>query len=384
MGTKKFVMIFVALIILLTSCNLPSSNTPTVVGPDMIRTVAARTLDAISTQLSGNPETPRPQVTVSATLLSNQATVTPVQTTPQQTVTGTGTPIPCDRAAYVRDVTIPDGTFFLGSTGFVKSWEIKNIGTCTWDSTYTIAPASEGNSIKGPSAQALISDGTVAPGASVVISIPLVAPAAKGDYKDYWVLQNPSGAVFFGTNKGFWVSIKVVPFDKRLYLMDNTCNAVWRNSTDLNQLPLPCPGKEGVPTGAVLKVDKPQFITGYSDDETAIQVEPEQANDGFVVGMFPPLLIPGNTFFHTVTGCAVKMNSCNARVVITGQVGDGTEEVLKDWIQKAADGLTVIDIDLVAAGMVGKSVTLRIYVRANGSPSQDRILILNPSIALKP
>jgi hypothetical protein len=44
-------------------------------------------------------------------------------------------PVPvsrCDAAAFVSDVTYPDGSdVTLGST-FTKIWRLKNVGTCTW------------------------------------------------------------------------------------------------------------------------------------------------------------------------------------------------------------------------------------------------------------
>ena len=37
---------------------------------------------------------------------------------------------------FVGDVTVPDGTEFVIGTSFVKTWRMRNNGTCTWDSTY--------------------------------------------------------------------------------------------------------------------------------------------------------------------------------------------------------------------------------------------------------
>ncbi|MGB1286923.1 MAG: NBR1-Ig-like domain-containing protein [Aggregatilineales bacterium] len=40
-------------------------------------------------------------------------------------------------SAFVRDVTIPDGTFITGSMPFTKVWELENDGDCIWHSDYT-------------------------------------------------------------------------------------------------------------------------------------------------------------------------------------------------------------------------------------------------------
>ena len=47
----------------LAACNMPSAGTPTVGGIDFIRTSAARTLDAISTNMAGQRGTPVAAVT---------------------------------------------------------------------------------------------------------------------------------------------------------------------------------------------------------------------------------------------------------------------------------------------------------------------------------
>jgi hypothetical protein len=78
-------------IMVLASCNLPNSSKPTVVGPDALRTIAVKTLDAMSTQLalqptgnSGGSTTPvpvtptRPAQTETAPSTTQQVT----QTTP--------------------------------------------------------------------------------------------------------------------------------------------------------------------------------------------------------------------------------------------------------------------------------------------------------------
>src|SRR5512135_3113735 len=133
----------------LASCNLPSAATPTVAGPDALLTVAAKTVDAMSTQL-GSSSTDLPSTTLSPkqTISPPSTTITPPSLT-QQAQQTVATTIPCDQAAYVRDVTIPDGTLFMPGTSFTKTWEIKNTGTCAWDGTYSIVFGNEGDIMGG-------------------------------------------------------------------------------------------------------------------------------------------------------------------------------------------------------------------------------------------
>jgi hypothetical protein len=48
--------------------------------------------------------------------------------------TSTPVPIPCNWAKFVGDVTVKDGTEFTPNVEFVKTWELKNIGSCSWKS----------------------------------------------------------------------------------------------------------------------------------------------------------------------------------------------------------------------------------------------------------
>ncbi|HVP21840.1 MAG TPA: NBR1-Ig-like domain-containing protein [Anaerolineaceae bacterium] len=380
LSALTFLMLGIAL---LASCNLPSTTTPTVIGADALRTIAAKTVDAMATQIVLNPTFPpdnsTPVPDTSATPSPN-GTSSP-SSTPQASQTA-GTVTPCDQGVYIRDVTIPDGTLFLPGTAFTKTWEIKNTGTCAWDGTYALVFGNKGDLMGGQLSTPLVASGTVEAGQTVKISVNLVAPGNTGDYKGYWTLRNPAGNVFFGSNNGIWVAIKVVSFGNKFILSDNICNAQWRNSTSDSTALLPCPGKEGDAKGYVFGTSAPKFYT-RSDNEPSIVAGPEQVNDGLIVGIFPPVLIPAHTQFRTFVGCGEKMTNCNARVTFTAQVGDGQETTLKDLTQKAQD-FNLVTVDLEAASLTGQNVVFRIYVRADGSASQDKIIFLSPMVEPKP
>src|SRR5918996_1946190 len=70
---------------------------------------------------------------------------TPVVTGTPPTATPTRTPGPatvppssCDKAQFVSDVTIPDGTDMSPGQKFTKTWSLKNVGTCAWTKSYQI------------------------------------------------------------------------------------------------------------------------------------------------------------------------------------------------------------------------------------------------------
>jgi hypothetical protein len=145
--------------------------------------------------------TPLPSVTPSLTPLSSP---TRTSAPAQPPASGTG----CDVAGFVADVTIPDGTQLNPGQSFKKVWELRNDGTCTWNSSYQVVFYS-GAQMSGTSPQQLTA-GTVAPGQTVQIAIDMVAPAQEGRHIGNWVLRNAQGATFgIGGASPFYVDITV-------------------------------------------------------------------------------------------------------------------------------------------------------------------------------
>ncbi|NOH00669.1 MAG: hypothetical protein HND47_01180 [Chloroflexi bacterium] len=95
------------------------------------------------------------------------------------------------------------------STTFVKIWRIKNVGTCTWSTSYALVFAG-GDAMGGPAAAGM--PGTVFPGQYIEIPVTLSSPNKDGSYTGYWKLRNASGATFgigAQADTAFWVKIKV-------------------------------------------------------------------------------------------------------------------------------------------------------------------------------
>ncbi len=182
-------LLFIAMLFL-GACNLPSGSQGEEASSS---TAAAQTVEAL---LSATPA-----ITSTNTPLSLTAT-----TTSTPLVNNTNTPIPsatsnCNAMEFVADVNYPDGTVVTPGQNFTKTWRLKNIGTCAWTPSYAIV-FSDGNSMNGPSTQALV--GNVNPGQTIDISVNLTAPAASGEYTGNWKIRDASG-VLFGR---FYVQIK--------------------------------------------------------------------------------------------------------------------------------------------------------------------------------
>ena len=187
----------------LAACNFPGPATT----PDLGATSAAQTLSAQLTSIA------QPQATTPAppTAIPVTPTTAPSPTT-AATFTATATTIPCDRAGQILDITYPDGSDLAPGAGFVKTWRIRNTGSCTWTSAYALV-FDHGDSMGSPPSIQLTT-GTVAPGQTVDVSVSLTAPAAAGTYRGYYRLRNSSGVIFGtdpGANTAFWVEIEVVP-----------------------------------------------------------------------------------------------------------------------------------------------------------------------------
>ena len=186
--SQKFLFLALTLAIIMACSRFAAATPQPAATLDALYTAAAQTLDAMSTQ---------GVVTLTAQPIS---TGTLFVSTPSPTLFSTFTSVPplqpvtlCDAAAFVSDVTYPDGAnVSLGST-FTKTWRIKNVGTCTWSTAYSIVFVS-GERFGAPNAISM--PGSVAPGQTIDISINLTAPNNSGRYRGDWKLRNASGALF--------------------------------------------------------------------------------------------------------------------------------------------------------------------------------------------
>jgi hypothetical protein len=190
-------------ILSLGACNFPTGSSE---GPNAIQTAAAATVAAIA------------QVqTLAVTLPATEGIISTEIPAAGETPAASETPIPptntplatgcSDQAAFVTDVTVPDGADFSPDENFTKTWRMKNAGTCTWTSSYALV-FDHGDQMGGAPAVALT--GTVPPGATVDLSVDLQAPAGVGTYQGFWRMRNNNG-VIFGLSGGaaFWVKIDV-------------------------------------------------------------------------------------------------------------------------------------------------------------------------------
>ena len=192
MRRKKAIFpVLMMLLVTILACNLPLASNPA--NANATVTAAIKTIEfnltATSVLLSLTPRTP----TVTSTFTS---TPVPFTNTPRPPTNTTVPPTPktrCNWADFIADISIPDGTRMLPGKTFTKTWRLKNIGTCTWTTEYSIAFDS-GDAMNTPLAIALPE--IVPPGDTVDVSVNLTAPATPGRKTGYWKLRNPAGVPF--------------------------------------------------------------------------------------------------------------------------------------------------------------------------------------------
>jgi len=175
MKRTSLVVIFI-IAILASACNLPSGAPQT--DAELIFTLAAQTLTASALTQGAQP------------------------------AAATNTPLPCNLASFVTDVTISDNTEIQVNKAFTKTWRLKNVGSCTWTSGYQLIFDS-GDKMGGPDSQKL-TDNTVAPGQTVDVSVNLTAPGATGTYKGNWKIRDPNGVIFGLSTGSFYLIIKAI------------------------------------------------------------------------------------------------------------------------------------------------------------------------------
>ena len=184
-------ILFMLLVAACGSANTPEQE-PT---PDVaaIRTSAAGTVvSQFTLTAAAFTVTPSQPIETSVPAATNtvSATVPPVA----QVTNALGTTVAlCDSLSFVEDVNVPDDTSMSPGQDFVKTWKVKNSGSCPWGSGYKLVYAGYADNMSG---QFQPLSGVVQPGQEVEVSVQFKAPDAADQYLSAWQMSNPSGDTF--------------------------------------------------------------------------------------------------------------------------------------------------------------------------------------------
>ena len=216
---------------------------------------------------------------------------------------------------------------------------------------------------------------SVAPGATVDISVNLTAPSSNGHYRGNWKLRNASGILFgvgASANAIFWVDIFVNSSSTSGTTYDfvaNYCSALWASGSG----GLGCPGTDGNTNGFVLNVGSPQLETGSSSSTPGLIVSPQQVAGGYIKGFYPAYTVQSGDHFQSIINCAYGATGCYVNFRLNYQIGGGAIQTFWTFNERY-DGL-YYPVNLDLSSLAGQSVNFILYmadVSGYGNPSGDR------------
>ena len=281
-----------------------------------------------------------------------------------------------DRAQFVSDVTVPDGTRFDPGATFKKTWRLRNIGTCTWTNSYMMV--FDTGERMGNTASVNFTSST-APGGTVDLSVDMTAPSNPGRYIGYWKFKNTAGTLFgigVNANKSWWVEINVTGTPTTSVAYDFTANAdkaTWSSGAG----GLSFPGTDGDAKGFALKLDKPNFESGVVASQPGLLFSPHQITNGYIQAVYPDFTVQSGDRFQTTVGCQANATSCYVAHRLDYQVGT-TIRTFWTFREKFEGWTYSANLDLSA--LAGQSVKFILYMSAWGSPVGDRAIWGNPVI----
>jgi hypothetical protein len=186
--------------LLIVACGSPEAPVEPTPDVSLVRTSAASTVvsqftltaaaftptSAIPTNTSAPEATAPPAATATATS-AVLAQVTNASGTPEAL---------CDSLSYdvaTVDVNVPDNTVLAPGQDFIKTWKVRNNGSCEWGAGYVLAYAGYTDQMSG---QFVALTDVVQPGEEVEVSVQFKAPAQAGTYLSAWQMRNPAGVTF--------------------------------------------------------------------------------------------------------------------------------------------------------------------------------------------
>jgi len=352
----------------LVGCNMPGSQTTQTLSPEAVFTQAAQTVAAQLTKVAQLASPTMQNVPTSS--YTPNPTVTPYYTPSK-------TPIPCLLVGYNNatiDVTIPDNTIMSPGQAFIKTWRLKNIGTCSWNSSYQLVFDRQDTMGVPSNYSQPLTPVTVSPGQEVDVSVNLIAPITSGTYTGYWRFCDPNGVYFgIGGSSSWLVKIKVV------------------NTTTITLTPIT--GESGT-----IRSDAgpfPDFTAGESNADITKTCETFLSYDMTGIPANATITDVKMDYTHyTITGNPFGLGPLNAYATQYGSTLEPSDFVagfppgnVADWSSTTALDGNGATPELLAAlqSKIGDSrFQLRLqFGGSNGDAVKDRVTLINPNLIVK-
>jgi len=321
--------------------------------------------------------------------------------------TPTPSPAMCNQAEFIADVNVPPGTVMVPGTQFIKTWRLKNVGTCAWTTSYQLVFFS-GDQMWAPASA--VFPATVEVGETVDISLQMTAPSMAGFYQSNWMIKNANGALFgIGpqANQPFSVNIVVsgatvtvgsptntptqsitpspsntpggstaTPVAAVAYdFASNACAASWFSSAGQ----LPCPGIDGDPKGFVLKLNNPVLETGVTDTRPGLLTFPQNVQNGYIQGFYPPIHVQSGDRFRSILNCEGGATNCYVAFRLDYQVGSDSIKTFWGPFLERYDG-HYYSVDVDVSSLAGKDVKFILTLLSAGPATGDYAEWVNPII----
>ena len=193
-----FKVFMIISLIALSACSATATPTQTFVPRTRVPSTETSTVTA---------DTPTVAPTAAPTDTSAPVPTQP----PTATVDPNASPLGCNSAAFAGNITIFDGTRIGPGHTFQKTWQVRNTGTCTWTTGYTLVFVN-GTRFGGDTAVSMPAN--VEPGQYVKLSANLVAPTTAGTFTSYWLMKTDSGQFFgFGPTSNEPIHVTILILD---------------------------------------------------------------------------------------------------------------------------------------------------------------------------
>lgn len=370
--------------LLLTSCGPAEAPPDSMEVQNQINAAVAQTLSALTTSVAAVQltDTAKPTETV-APMETKEPTVAPTTGLAAAPAAAssqpTNTPLPgacTDRASFVADITIPDGTMVPPGTQFAKTWSIRNAGSCTWTPEYSIVWT--GGDMKGPSNSYPLTTANVLPGQTAHVTVTLTAPTNFIKYRSFWKLINKNKQVFgimdnTGKEQSIWAEIVV---GNTYSFLANMCSATWTSSSGV----LPCPGTKNDPRGFVYLNSTPAIEGGVKENDPAIVMVPPNEKDAYLVGQFPPIIVAEGSNLVLHFGCLEGYTKCNFRFRIAYSIEGGAEQELVSQVHGFGEW-EYIKINLTQNNkyaMMNKATSFLFYIYPVEGSSDNYAFLFSP------
>ncbi len=263
--------------------------------------------------------------------------------TPTPTETPTATPTQPPPPSSVIEFTVDDDTITAGNCTTLRV-HIENVQTAT------LSGAEYANSgVTGPHWS-----GSTCPASTTTYTLHVVKLDSSTEDKTVTVNVTPAGPT--------------VVYD----FMDHMCDANWTSGAGS----LPCPGGTGDNEGFVIAVGGMELEDG-STWPKALETHPQWVNDGWIQGKYhlPSPIQAGDRFVAKV-GFLKNAAAGNVRFMVTAGTNGGSTA----WTQVKPYNNSLVDVSFEFPSIFVGSSYVSLRLLANGSPSQDWAVWVEPRI----